>query len=181
MTPPIPSSYWLEPGRILCGEYPRDFDDLEDEEGMSAILGAGVRTFVDLTEEGELKPYETIALNTAKELGIEPAELEFHRHSIRDASIPHGNDEMRTIVETILSAIRQEKPVYLHCWGGRGRTGTVAGCVLRELHRIDGEKALRLLGERWQACAKSAHSDSPETEEQRGFVRSFNPVEPSLA
>jgi len=28
MKPPFPNSYWLEPGHILCGEYPRDFDDL---------------------------------------------------------------------------------------------------------------------------------------------------------
>jgi hypothetical protein len=42
MNSPFNNSYWLEPGRILCGEYPRDFDDLEDHEGMSAILDAGL-------------------------------------------------------------------------------------------------------------------------------------------
>ena len=52
MTPPFPNSYWLEPGRILCGEYPRDFDDLGEHGGMTAILPAGVRVFLDLTEEG---------------------------------------------------------------------------------------------------------------------------------
>ena len=72
MTPPFLNSYWLEPGRILCGEYPRDFDDLEDHEGMTAILTAGVRVFLDLTEEGELKPYREIALATAVSLGIDP-------------------------------------------------------------------------------------------------------------
>ena len=70
MTPPFPNSYWLEPGRILCGEYPRDFDDLEDHEGMTSILQAGVSVFLDLTEEGELKPYRDIALATAASLGI---------------------------------------------------------------------------------------------------------------
>jgi len=44
MTPPFPNSYWLEPGRILCGEYPRDFDDLKDHEGMTAILQVGSPT-----------------------------------------------------------------------------------------------------------------------------------------
>ena len=72
MTPPFPNSYWLEPGRILCGEYPRDFDDLEDHEGMSAILSAGARVFIDLTEEGELKPYREIAETTAMSLEINP-------------------------------------------------------------------------------------------------------------
>jgi len=26
--------------------------------------------------------------------------------------------------------IETRRPVYLHCWGGRGRTGTVVGCYL---------------------------------------------------
>jgi len=179
MKPPFPNSYWLEPGRILCGEYPRDFDDLEDHQGMGAILRAGARIFIDLTEEGELKPYAPIALTNALGLGIDPGELEFHRYPIRDVSVPKSQDEMHTILRTIRIARHRNKTVYLHCWGGRGRTGTVAGCALRDLFGLEGKEALTLLTERWQACAKAAHSESPETEEQRGFVRSFNPVETS--
>ena len=40
MTPPFANSYWLEPNRILCGEYPRDFDDVGDHQGMTAVLAA---------------------------------------------------------------------------------------------------------------------------------------------
>lgn len=72
MIPPFPNSYWLKDGQIVCGEYPRDFDDLEDHEGMTALLEAGVRVFVDLTEPGELKPYREIAIDTAEQLGIHP-------------------------------------------------------------------------------------------------------------
>lgn len=176
MKSPFPNSYWLERGRILCGEYPRDFDDLEDHEGMGAILKAGARVFIDLTEEGELKPYAPIALTNALTLGIDPGELEFHRHPIHDVSVPRNRGEMRAILRTIRLARHQGKTVYLHCWGGRGRTGTVAGCALRDLFGLDGDEALILLSERWRACAKSEWSDSPETEEQTGFVRSFNPV-----
>ena len=173
MKPPFSNSYWLEPDRILCGEYPRHYDDLEEHEGMTAVLKAGARVFIDLTEEGELKPYRAIALATAEKLGIDPESLEFFRHPIRDVSVPKNQEEMRAILDAIHHALSENKIVYLHCWGGRGRTGTVAGCALRELHGLDGGAALRLLSERWQACAKSAHSESPETEEQRDFVRSF--------
>ena len=176
MTPPFPNSYWLEPGRILCGEYPRDFDDLEDHEGMGAILKAGARVFLDLTEAGELKPYAPIALANALELGIDPGDLEFHRFPIRDVSVPKSQDEMRKILRAIRLARHKGNTVYLHCWGGRGRTGTVAGCVLRDLFQLDGDEALIQLARRWQACAKSEWSDSPETEEQRGFIQAFGPV-----
>lgn len=176
MTPPFPNSYWLEPNRILCGEYPRHFDDLEDHEGMGAILGAGARVFIDLTEEGELKPYQSIALTNARKLGIDPETLEFHRFPIRDVSVPKSQEEMRAILRIIRLARHQGKTVYLHCWGGRGRTGTVAGCALRDLFGLGGDEALSQLTKRWQACAKSAHSESPETNQQREFVRSFNPV-----
>ena len=176
MTPPFPNSYWLEPGRILCGEYPRDFDDLGDHEGMTAILQTGVRVFLDLTEEGELKPYRDTALATAASLGIDSGELTFLRHPIRDVSVPRRTQEMRDILRAIRRERHRGRTLYLHCWGGRGRTGTVAGCVLNELFGHRGDEALAVLASRWQACAKAALSESPETDEQRRYVREWNPA-----
>lgn len=176
MTPPFPNSYWLEHGRILCGEYPRDFDDLEDHEGMTAILQSGVRVFLDLTEEGELKPYRDIALATAASLAIAPGELTFLRHPIRDMSVPQRTKDMRDMLRSIRLERHRGRTLYLHCWGGRGRTGTVAGCVLNELFGHRGNEALAVLSSRWQACAKAAFSESPETEEQRCYVREWNPA-----
>lgn len=175
--PPFANSYWLEPGRIVCGEYPRDFDDFDDHEGMSALLSAGVRVFIDLTEEGELKPYDGIARDTARSLGIDPGSLAFHRHPIRDVSVPRTQEEMRAILRRLRLSRHRKETVYLHCWGGRGRTGTVAGCLLSEVFGHSGQAALEQLRECWGASAKSAHSESPETEEQRGYVRGWYPVE----
>ncbi len=174
MKPPFNNSYWLIPDQIVCGEYPRDVDDLEDHEGMTALLGAGVRTFVDLTEPDELKPYRQIAINTAEKLGINPDDLEFNKHPIRDVSVPRSPAEMTAVLETIQTAVENDSIVYLHCWGGRGRTGTVAGCLLTELHQVSGTEALVELKELWKECAKSSYAESPETEEQREFVRDWN-------
>lgn len=171
MTPPFPNSYWLEPGRMVCGEYPRDFDDLEDHEGMGALLKAGVRVFIDLTQPGELKPYHEIAIGTARRLEVDPGTLEFHRHPIVDASIPNVPYEMRAVLRTIRSARHRGLVVYIHCWGGRGRTGTVAGCAISEIFGLAGVEALETLVELWQACAKSEYAECPETEEQRQYVR----------
>ncbi len=49
---------------------------------------------------------------------------------------PRGEvQEMQKIkraVAATLDALRSERGVIIHCVGGRGRTGTVLGCVLRE-------------------------------------------------
>jgi protein-tyrosine phosphatase len=46
------------------------------------------------------------------------------RIPVRDVDIP-SPDTMRSILDAIDSAIDRCQPVYVHCWGGRGRTGTV--------------------------------------------------------
>ena len=173
MAPPFANSYWLEPGRVLCGEYPRDFDDAGDHAGMGAVLAAGVRCFIDLTEPGELKPYRDIATHTAQQMGIDPATLEFHRHPIRDVSVPRQPEEMRAALRSLRSARHRRVIAYLHCWGGKGRTGTVAGCLLREIFQLSGEQGLEALAGRWQDCAKSSHSESPETDQQCRYVRDW--------
>lgn len=143
---------------------------------MTALLSAGVRAFIDLTEEGELKPYREIALETATALGIDPNSLTFHRHPIRDMSVPRSTEAMSAILRSIRQHRQRDENLYIHCWGGRGRTGTVAGCALSEIFGDRGEAALVRLSRYWKACAKSAWSESPETEEQRRFVRDWNPM-----
>lgn len=173
MTPPFANSYWLEPGRILCGEYPRQFDDAGPHRAMSAVLSAGVRVFVDLTEPDELKPYRDIASAAARTLGIDASELAFHRFPIRDVSVPRSQAQMREILHQIDQSRNEQQLVYIHCWGGIGRTGTVGGCLLSEWLDCDGTTALNALQQCWQSCAKSSIRQSPETAEQCEFVRNW--------
>lgn len=170
MQPPFPNSYWLEPGRILCGEYPRDFDDAGGHAAMATLLKSGIREFIDLTEDGELKPYWHIAEQTGRDLGISPSALIHRRFPVRDVSVPGSTEEMRAILRAVRAARLRGNPVYVHCWGGRGRTGTVSGCLLAEVFGFSGDAALDKLKELWAACAKASFSDSPETGEQRDFV-----------
>jgi len=55
--------------------------------------------------------------------------------------------EMIRILDQIDRGMEQNPAVYLHCWGGRGRTGTVVGCYLARHGMAVGEAALDLLGE----------------------------------
>jgi protein-tyrosine phosphatase len=80
---------------------------------------------------------------------------------------------MTLILDAIDSAVDSESPVYVHCWGGVGRTGTVVGCHLIR-HGMSAEKAL----ERVDALYKTRPRDpylrtSPETAEQFDFVRNW--------
>ena len=46
---------------------------------------------------------------------------------------------MAGLLDAIDTAMRDGKTVYLHCWGGVGRTGNVVGCSLvRHGHTGDG-------------------------------------------
>lgn len=50
---PIENCYWVSPGSFLAGEYPRTFDERESRQKIGALIVAGVRAFIDLTEETE--------------------------------------------------------------------------------------------------------------------------------
>ena len=126
--PSDPDCYWVEPGRLMAGEYPGDWNEKSARRKLRALLKSGVRTFLDLTEHGELEPYDEWLANEASATGVDVA---YHRHSIRDLDVP-TSDGMRVILDLIESAIDADAPVYVHCWGGIGRTGTVVCCWLVE-------------------------------------------------
>ncbi|MDD2367052.1 MAG: protein-tyrosine phosphatase family protein [Desulfuromonadaceae bacterium] len=73
------------------------------------------------------------------------------------------------ILDTIDHHIHHGEIVYLHCWGGVGRTGVIVGCWLSR-HGFTGDAALARLKELWQECPKSSHRKSPETTEQEQYI-----------
>jgi hypothetical protein len=46
---PIPNSYWVQPGRLLAGEYPGSMSRADAMERVQRLLAAGITSFVDLT------------------------------------------------------------------------------------------------------------------------------------
>ena len=168
-TRPISESYWVEPGRLLAGEYPAHFDTEETRKRIDALLQAGFDTFIDLTKPNETVAYIRLLLDEAKTYDVN---VKHHRFPIGDFGLPTP-EKMTSILDTIDSELQAGRKIYLHCWGGIGRTGTTVGCYLVRRGKT-GEEALRQLAEWWRRVPKSIiHPLSPETREQAEFIRNW--------
>lgn len=162
---PFPNSYWVLPGRLLAGEYPGDLEPHKAHRKLTHMLQTGVRVFIDLTHpNNDLDSYHDILNEEADDLGVE---VEIFEHPIEDFSTP-APLEMRAILDRIDQALLEEKTVYVHCWGGIGRTGTVVGCFLAR-HGLDGETALKQLAELRKSTPKG-WLEAPESPEQVKMV-----------
>ena len=172
---PLPNTYWVVPGRLAAGDDPGAKDPVEAAARLRALLGAGIDHFIDLTEAHEgLEPYATIGEEEALNLGMTVVHA---RHPIADGHVPRSREEMARILDAIDEALGDGRTVYLHCWGGVGRTGTVVGCWLVR-HGRTGDEALAQIAEWWQGVEKAYRQPrSPETPQQHAYVRDW--VDPS--
>jgi hypothetical protein len=153
MTPaPLPESYWVH-DQLLAGPYPGD--------STTQLVEAGITAFVDLTTARELPPYETSL----------PSGITYRRMPIQDFSIP-SEELMTAILEELDRRMAEGRRIYLHCYAGRGRTGTVVGCHLA-LRGFPGEAALEQLQRLRESAGCSPQARSPETELQRTLVRAW--------
>ena len=167
---PIPESYWVEPGQLLAGEYPGKNDTEATRKRLDALIQAGFNTFIDLTKPNEAMPYFPVLMEEARFYDVEVNHLRF---PIGDFGLP-APEQMTSILNTIDAELQAGRRIYLHCWGGIGRTGTTVGCYLVRRGKT-GEEALRQLAEWWQGVPKSQiHQRSPETREQVEFVRNWS-------
>ena len=159
---PIENCYWVLPGKLLAGEYPRDIDEQVTQKKINALLSFGITVFIDLTEKDEgLLPYMQLLGDSAVH----------KRFPIRDMSVPATLLQTINILGTIDTHIDRGELVYIHCWGGIGRTGTIVGCWLAR--HGGGVVALARLHELWQQCQKSEYRQSPETREQERYILSW--------
>ena len=86
-------------------------------------------------------------------------------------SIPEHPDEMSAILDAIDGGLEQGEKVYIHCWGGIGRTGTVVGCYLVR-RGLSGDQALERVQQLWTTCEKyPRYRESPQAPSQFEFVR----------
>ncbi len=180
-TPPTPyeRSYWVVPGKLLAGAYPGDIVQERAEAKLHAMIAAGIRCFVDLTTKNErnlrgepLAPYDRLVRKVASTGGFK---VFCHRKPITMLDVP-THEEMVEILDVIDGAVSSDLPVYVHCLGGLGRTGTVVGCWLVRHGIAAGEAALDCI-QTLRRQDTLAHVPSPETAHQRRFICEWKEAE----
>ena len=160
---PLRESYYLG-GSLFAGEYPGDKYGQKAEEKIRHMLHFGVRHFVDLTEEGELKPYSHLL----------PKDATYTRFPIKDCGAPESVADVQQLILRLNELQKMDGYTYLHCWGGVGRTGTIVACYLA--HNRDNpelEGVLETLRRSFAQMPKSSRRQTPETREQVDFIARF--------
>ncbi|KAK9814139.1 hypothetical protein WJX72_001188 [[Myrmecia] bisecta] len=98
-------------------------------------------------------------------------ELDFMHFPIVDMEIP-SKDKLLGLVTELQERLERGERIYVHCWGGRGRAGTVGACLLARAYGIDADEALQRV-DRAFSTRNDIGRRSPETDEQVAFIRDF--------
>lgn len=151
-------------GIIYAGEYPGDKNGEIAKQKIERMYHFGVRHFIDLTEEGELRPYNHLL----------PSDTTYTRFQITDCGAPKNIESVQRLLLRIEELKKMDGYVYVHCWGGVGRTGTIIACYLdQNWDEPDLNKTLEVLRRNFSKMPKSAYRETPETKEQIDFIERF--------
>jgi ADP-ribosylglycohydrolase len=172
---PFPRSYWVIPGRLLAGAYPGAKDPAEASLKLKALFDAGIRTTINLMEADEHdqagNPFADYSGTFQGIVAARRERVACERFPIPDLGVPDA-EGMRRILDAIDASLEGRQPVYVHCWGGIGRTGTVVGCFLVRHGLAEGDTAIERIRRLRQP---DSHKDrpSPETPEQERFIQEW--------
>ncbi len=147
--------------RAVYGNYAWDRDLNID---LETLAQAGATVLVTLLEAFELEAAKIPDLfKQAEAVGLEVIHF-----PIRDVSTPTDVDAVHDLLDQIEDRLSKGESVVVHCMGGLGRTGTIAGCFLRR----QGMAGPEVLAE----LRRARRTDKcPETWEQRDYVTNFGP------
>ena len=186
-------AYWVVKGKLAAGEYPGNQLSFRPSTTLATIVNSvsallktklkdrntpsykignlmecGISSFIDLTEAGERPDYQRILHIERRRRSLRS---EYYRFPIVDREVP-DLDEMKKILDLIDLQIESNSSVYVNCFRGLGRTGTVVGCYLVR-HGMTGQEALDQITNLRLGVA-GAFRDSPETQIQRDYILNWS-------
>ena len=169
---PFNRSYWVVPGKLLAGGCPGSEDSIEEERKLKGLIQAGIRHVISLMEPQEYNrpddpfpPYVDHMKSIAETM---KTSVTFDQISIKDFSVPTER-QMARILNQIDMCIKYDKPVFVHCCGGKGRTGTVVGCYMVRHGFATGSVVIEMIKE-LRKNTEDFSDLSPETRGQINMV-----------
>ena len=190
---PTDESNWVMPGWLLVGAYPASVNDEENYSLLSSILVQGVSMFVCLQKEYQtegvteemwrhglaLRPYFDSALEVTKLLRADEnlakqnvritPELKFVHFPIEDCSVG-DDDAVLELAEQLVEHLLHGETLYVHCWGGHGRTGTLICIMLHMMYEMEAIDAMRRCQFVHDLRRVPIQVGSPQTQAQRNQV-----------
>jgi hypothetical protein len=167
---PFPQSYWVIEGLLCAGQYPGALDANERSAKLAGLLDCGIRRVINLIPSHEtgrdgapFEPYAPLLQTLAASRGLT---VECLRLGYPDGTTPERS-HMRDILDIIDASMAAGEAVYVHCWGGHGRTGTTAACYLIR-HGQSAEEAIAAI-KAWRKTLPKNHD--PFEGQQEAFVR----------
>jgi ADP-ribosylglycohydrolase/protein-tyrosine phosphatase len=154
------------PGKKGEGVYSGTWDrDLECD--LKSIQAFGAKALVTLMESHELSDFQVSPVRLAER--VRACGMEWHHLPIRDVNPPDSRFEDRWTYSgpRLRTMLARGENIVIHCLGGLGRTGTVAGRLLVEFGEHP-ENAIRRIRE--------ARRGSIETFAQENYVKGCRAV-----
>mmetsp|Transcript_1304 Transcript_1304/g.1669 ORF Transcript_1304/g.1669 Transcript_1304/m.1669 type:complete len:394 (+) Transcript_1304:83-1264(+) len=196
---PTDESNWVIQGKLLVGAYPGCTDDDVHFSTLQSILRCKVTTFISLQNEyvhlrnlnesssanklsfasskntkyGAIRPYIWDAYNLCNSGNnnfVSASKLRMLHVPIRDCDTTE--DEIVVDIATVICfrILVLHEVVYLHCWGGHGRAGTIAAIVLGLLYGVCANEALKRIQLYHDMRTCHLGVPSPQTSQQRQQV-----------
>ena len=138
--------FWLIPNKLAGGSLPKTSMDI------AYLQQKNIHHIVSLV--GHIYKIQELITNTG---------IEIHHIPIPDWGVP-SKSQIQQFLELTSKILNDEEAIYVHCYGGCGRTGTMLALYLIS-SGINGKEALEKI--------RSIRPCSVETEEQEKLVLEF--------
>jgi len=190
---PTPWSNFVIQGRVLVGAYPATINDSETRDILLKLLKLGINTFVCLQAEFNLgvsefswrsgktlRPYIKDAQKLLMEakrarqsdsnefndlLDIKQSKLDLLHLPIVDGSVT-SDSAISNLADDCCQRILNGERLYIHCWGGHGRSGTLVAIILSRLYGLSGLDSLHYTQQMHDVRISSQNTGSPQTQAQ---------------
>ena len=186
MKGPTPTSNWLVKGRILVGSAPGTHC-LKDPESpcdgfkayskkralkeLQVFKESGVTRFVSMQQKNESLKFKPMYQTLFKKVWSSDSAPSFQRHPVLDGSILKDKELLDLVVD-LYEKFLEKETIYIHCYGGHGRAGTVAACLLAKVYsHMIAEEALGRVQAYHDMRLHTENSKSPASSPQLMQVR----------